>query len=148
MVDVVTGIVGILAAGATAALKDTVSQAVKETYAAVKDLLKTKVTSLPNFEEDPTDEDYRKAMAKEFLKKRLADDPEILNKIRDLTRALEKESQGQLAAWGIDIQQIRAADNIIIADVESSSTTRIKDLEAKSGDVRLERIKTGGKEKN
>jgi hypothetical protein len=148
MVDIVTGMVAVLSAGATAGLKDTVGQAVKDAYASVKNLLKEKLTSLPNLEEDPTDEDYRNAVAKEIQKKGLAHDSQILDKIHKLTLALEEEPEDRLAAWSVDIQQVRAFGNIMIADIDSGGSTRIKGLEAKSGDVRIERVKAGGKEKN
>ena len=73
--EIVSAVVGALVAGAVASVQETASQAVKDAYTGLKDYLSGKLTSLDNLEEDPADEDYQKAAAKELEKKGLASDP-------------------------------------------------------------------------
>jgi hypothetical protein len=143
MIDFVTEIVAALAAGAVASVKDTASQAVKDAYKGLKGLLVGKLPSLHSLEEDPRDEDVRKVAAKELEKKGLAADTSVVEKVRDLIEALEREPAERLAEWAIDIGQIRAAKSVIIKHLESKGGgTRIRDVEAKSGDVRIEGVKS------
>src|SRR5829696_5729055 len=85
-----------LVAGAAAALKDMASDAVKAAYKGLKGLLGEKLSSLANLEEDPNDEDYRKATSKELHKKGLAQDPAVLEKAKELTAVLEREPPERL----------------------------------------------------
>ena len=68
--DPISAIIGALAAGATAALKDAASEAIKNAYAALKTLLAGKLVSLTTLEEDPSDEDYRSWAYRVYLQKK------------------------------------------------------------------------------
>ena len=147
--DPISTLVAALAAGAAAGLQKAAGQAVKDAYAGVKDFLSGKVSSLTNLEEDPSDEDYRKAAGKELQKKGLATDPAVLEQIRHLTQAIEQEPPEQLAAWGIDIGQIRAAGSVLVENIEAEhGSVRVKDIDAQGGDARIKGIKAGGPAKN
>src|SRR4051812_28820241 len=98
-----------LVAGATFVLKGVASEAVKDTYKSLKDLLAGKLSSLANLEEDPEDEDYRKAAEKELQKKDLTNDPDVLGKASELTQAIEREPRERLNAASIDIGELQAA---------------------------------------
>src|SRR4051812_9712825 len=137
-----------LVAGAAAALKDMASDAVKAAYHGLKGLLSGKVASLTNLEEDPDDEDYRKATSKELHKKGLTEDPIVLEKAEQLTAALEREPPERLAAAGIDIRQVHAAGEVLIKDLRAKGSVVVVDIEAKAGKVDVSGIEAGGTGKN
>lgn len=132
-----------LAAGAMAALNGVASQAVKDAYMALKELLGPKLTSLANLEEAPDYEDYCKATSEELRTKGLADDPVVQEKAKALFEALEREAPEYLLAAGISIDQIRAAGEIVVKDLKAQGGVTVKDLEAKIGDVQVEGITAG-----
>jgi hypothetical protein len=137
-----------LVAGAAFVLKGVASEAVKDAYKGLKDLLAGKLSSLANLEDDPADEDYRKAAGKELQKKGLADDPAVLGKASELTQAIEREPPERLAAAAIDISRIRAAGEILVRDLAARGNVTVKDLEAREGKVHVEGIRAGQPEKN
>jgi hypothetical protein len=147
--DPISAIIAALAAGAAAALKDAASESVKNAYEALKNLLAGKLLSLTTLEGDPSDEDYRKAAAKELQKKGLAENPAVLEKAQALTRTIEQEAPEQLAAWGIDIERVHAASSVIIKSLEAQGGgVRVRDIEARDGNIQIEGIRAGGPGKN
>jgi hypothetical protein len=137
-----------LIAGAAFVLKGAASEAVKDAYKGLKDILAGKLSSLANLEEDPADEDYRKAAEKELQKKGLAKDPAVLGKARELTQAIEREPPDRLATASIDISRIHAAGEILIKDLAAIGGVTVKDLQAREGKVHVEGIGAGRLEKN
>jgi hypothetical protein len=137
-----------LVAGAAFLLKGMASEAVKDAYKGLRDLLADKLSSLTNLEEDPADEDYRKAADKELQKKGLAKDPTVLGKASELAQIIEREPVERLATAGIDISRIRAAGEILIKDLTAGNSVTVKDLEAREGKVHVEGIRAGHSEKN
>jgi hypothetical protein len=127
--DPITAFVAALAAGAATAAKGIASDAVQSLYKGLKGLLVGRLASLATIEEDPGDEDYLAAARKEVAKKGLADDPALLEQADRLTEALDREGPERLAAWGIDINEIRAARGVVI-----------KNLEAIGGAIRITRV--------
>ncbi|ACL60934.1 hypothetical protein [Methylobacterium nodulans] len=123
-----------LVAGAAVALKDVASDAVKAAYHGLKDLIKNKITSLTNLEDDPKDEDYRRATSKELNKKGLDKDPAVLEKAKELTSALEREPPERvapaLASIGITIQDIQTAGDLIIKNLKAGGRLEISGLQA------------------
>jgi len=105
--------------------------------------------SLPNLEEDPTDQDFRNAAQKELQRKNLDSDRDLIQQVRELTLALEQVTREQLNNWGIDISQLHAAQNVLIQNLQSTNHgVRIKDVEASSGNIHIKEIKSETPSKN
>lgn len=121
-----------LVAGAAAALTDVASDAVRSAYNALKDLLKGKVNSLTNLEEDPTDQDYRNAATKEIKKKGLDQQPAVQEKAKELVEILKSEPPETLAKASIDIRNIQAVDDVLIKAIKARRI-EIGDLQAGGG---------------
>jgi hypothetical protein len=142
--DLISSVIAIVAAGAASALKETAGKAVKDAYEGLKTFLAGKLHSFQNFEEDPKDEDFRKAIAKEIQKKALTDDPDLLQRVHDLEAALEKEPPAQLETLGIDLTNIRAAKDIIIKELNAGAgRLRVKDVQSATGQVLIEGLNAG-----
>jgi hypothetical protein len=141
MMEVGSAILMALVAGATAALKDTAGQAVKDAYQGLKGLLAGRLSSLATLEEDPSDEDYQKTAAKELGKKGLAQDEAIVAKARELLELAAKAPPDQLAASGVDIQRVKAAADILIRDIEGRGGITVKDIQAGTGKIDISGIR-------
>jgi hypothetical protein len=147
--DPVSAIVSALTAGAAASAEGVASDAVKTLYAGLKKILSGKLTSLSNLEEEPADEDYRRAVQKEISRKGLADEPEVLDQVGKLTQALEQEKPDRLLAWGVDISEIRAAGSIVINKLEAKlGNVRVRGIESSGGNIEITDIKSSAPGKN
>ena len=137
-----------LVAGAAFVLKGVASETVKDTYKSLKDLLAGRLSSLTNLEDDPTDEDYRKAAEKELQKKGLADDPTVLGRAGELTQAIEREPTELLVAAGIDIGELQAARDIIVRRLHAPGSVRVRGVRTKKGKIDIQDVSAGVPEKN
>lgn len=120
----------IIVAGATVAFQEITSDTVKDAYHALRDIIKNNITSLANLEEAPDDEDYRKAANKELSKKGLNQDPAVLEKVKLLKDALEREPSERLQAAGVDIRNIQAAGDMLITNVKAGGKIEVSGLTA------------------
>jgi hypothetical protein len=136
-----------LAAGTGYVLNGMAGEAVKDAYKALRDLLVGKLSSLVNLEEDPEDEDYRKAAEKELQRKGLADDTEVLEKAGSLLRMIEQESPEKLATASIDIGDLRAARDVIVRRLHSTGGVRIRNVTAQ-GVIDIQDVSAGAKGKS
>lgn len=134
----------LLAAGAAAALSDVAGQAVKDAYAGLKSVLAGRLASLGLIEQDPGNETFRKAAAEEMQTKELTADAEILAKLDALSEALEREPPDRLERLGVDIREVRAAQDVIIEQIESLGGIRVHDVASETGKVHISGLKTGG----
>ena len=122
MPDPITLIVGALAAGATAAAKDVVSQAVKDAYNGLKTLIVSKYESNPNvgaslqtLEIKPDSSDIQVVVETALREVGADQDEEIQTKTHELRTRLEKENllpkilyQGKVEGSGALAQGKRA----------------------------------------
>lgn len=99
MPDPITLLVGVLAAGATAAAKDVVSQAVKDAYNGLKTLIVSKYESKPNvgaslqiLEAKPDSSDIQGVVEKALQEAGVDQDEEIQTKTEELRTKLEQEN--------------------------------------------------------
>lgn len=135
-------------AAAAFLLKGMASEAVKDAYKGLKDLLSANVSSLAKLEEDPEDPDHRKATEEELRKKGLIDNSSVLEKTRELAQAIESEPADRLAAAGIDIDNLRAAHGVIVRRLGASGGVRLKDIVAEGGTIDIQDISTDAPKKN
>ena len=94
--DPVSLIVAALAAGASAALRDTTSEAIKDAYAGFKALLQRKLgdradlqSTLNKHEDEP--EAYERALKHELAKAGVAEDNEIVTAAEELMAKVDPE---------------------------------------------------------
>lgn len=105
-------IVTALAAGAAAGLTDAASQAVKDAYAGLKDLIKRRfakaAAGVDVLENDPASEDLRAFADKQLAASGAADDPDVQALARALLDAVARDAPAAAQAIGVDLKQIQA----------------------------------------
>ena len=148
MDPITDAIVSALATGAAAALNNVAGQAVKDAYAGLKSVLAGRLASLGLIEQDPKNETFRKAAAEEMQKKDLAADADVLAKLDALSKALAQEPPDRRQLLGVDIQEVHAARDLIVRQIQSLGGIRVRDVASETGKVHIEGLKTGGPEGN
>jgi hypothetical protein len=142
--DALTSIVTALAAGAAAALKPTVEQAVKDSYAALKGLITRKYGQVPVdvLEQHPTSES-RRAVVKEELAQTLADqDEELLRTAKMLLDLIQRQAPETAGAIGVDVHDITAA-SLAIEDIIATGTGVKASQVNVYGDVTIKGVRAG-----
>ena len=144
MEPVTTSIVTALVAGAVAGLKPTVSQVIKDGYEGLKALIKRKYSqvSIDQLEAEPTSK-ARRAVVEEDLQKTDAEkDPELLEQVKALLDAIQRQPPEVVSAVGVDLEEIRGA-SLTIRDVTATGTgVRARQVET-SGDILIEGVRGG-----
>jgi hypothetical protein len=147
--DPISAIVSVIAAGATAALKETAGKAVKDTYEALRGFLASRLSSLAILEQNPKEEAFRKAAETEIRNKGLYKETALTDRIVALEKVLSSTSSKELTTWGIDISAIHAATDVIVKNLTTEDgSIRVTGLEARTGKVDIEGISAGAKPKN
>ena len=145
--DPISAIVAALAAGATAAFKDTASEAVKDAYGAVKSLIKKQFGSVDveQLEKNPESAGRQATVKEELEATDAASSKELLAAAQALLEKIESLGPREAAATGVDLEKIKAA-NIAIRDVAASGSGVVaRNVEA-SGDLTIENVRVGGAE--
>ena len=98
--DPVTVIITALAAGATAAAKDTASQAIKDTYTGLKSIIQKHFSGKPETEvilqHHETDPDtWKKPLAKSLAETGASEDPNIVEVAQRLLQLVHPEQHAQ-----------------------------------------------------
>lgn len=146
--DPVSAIVAVVVAGATAGLKETASKAVKDSYEALKGFLASRLSSFGLLEQNPKEAAFQQAAEIEIRSKGLEKEPDLAERVRALEAAIAQEPAEHLAAWGIDVSNIRAATDVIVKNLSALGPVQVRDIEARTGRVEVEGITTGDKPKN
>lgn len=104
-------IVSALAAGAAAGLQPTAEKAVKDAYAAVKNLIKAKypAVDIETIEEEPGLEAKRAHLTKDFERAGAVGDRELLERAGALAELVAQYDRGAAAAVGVELDRVRAA---------------------------------------
>lgn len=94
--DPISLIVAALTAGASAALKDTASDAIKDAYAGLKTLLRRKLGAQPDVQStldkhEEAPEVYEKALEHELGNAAIADDKEVVAAAQELMAQIDPE---------------------------------------------------------
>lgn len=148
--DPVTAMVTALALGASAALKETATSAVKDAYAGLKRLVIERYarSSVEALEEKPESKARREAVREDLEAKGAAADAEVVASMKELLRALTRHDPEAGSVIGVDVRDVeaeslrieavrsagdgvrvegaRVARAIHIGGVEAGSTGRIK----------------------
>ena len=121
--DPLTSLVTALAAGAAAALQSTVEQVVKDSYAALKELIQRKYAQVDvnQLETNPSSKS-RQGVVEEDLKAVGADqDTEVLQKAQALLEAIQRQAPQMVATIGVDLKDIEGA-SLAIRRVTATGT--------------------------
>src|SRR5262249_16208037 len=114
--DIITPLIAAVVAGAIAASRDAASQAVKDAYVGLKHLLMEgyKIASVSLLDKNPTSPTYKKAVEEEVKSAPTAlTDERVLHKLAELQNALIAEPKANLAAWGIQADEIKIGRDAI-----------------------------------
>jgi hypothetical protein len=128
--DPVSLLIGALAAGAQAALKDTATAAIKDAYAGLKTLIVSrfgKKSSLESLEERPGSAAKQAAAAEDLSDAGAAADAEVMARARAVVEAVERDDPATARALGLDLARIKA-EFLKVGDITSEGTAaRIRD---------------------
>ena len=140
-------IVGALVMGATAAVQKIGGQAVEDAYKGLRTLIVDRYKrSVAALEEDPSSETQKKAVEGTLAKTDVANDPEVLQKARDLTQALEKVPPETLQTIGVHIKDLEAMNARFGKIKVSGPGTGLELDKAKlAGDFTLNEIEVDGR---
>jgi hypothetical protein len=125
--------------GAAAGLKDTAAQAVKDAYAKLKGLIRTRYpgVSIDQLEQQPTSK-ARQGVVGDDLE-RASNDPQIVALARELIAVIEKHAPDLSQAVGVRINEVEQAkmtfDNVIATQGTGVEITKMKGGEAHFGSV-------------
>jgi hypothetical protein len=144
--DPVTSIVTALIAGAVAGLQPTVSQAVKDSYAGLKALIKRKYSqvSIDQLEANPQSEARRAVVIEDLQTTDAETDAEVLQQVKELLEAVQKQPPDVIGAIGVDLEDIKGA-SLTIEDVISTHIgVRAQRVETRD-DITIRNVRAGGK---
>lgn len=132
MEPISTIIVTALAAGAAAGLTDAASQAVKDAYAGLKDLIKRKYAKagagVDILETDPASEDLRSFAGKQLAASGAAEDPDVQKLAQALLEAVKTHDPGIAPVVGVRLADIEAA-GLRLKDIEARGVGSVTGVE-------------------
>jgi hypothetical protein len=137
-----TSLVGALAAGAVAAAKDTVGQAVKDAYQAVRRYIKDRYTAvhLEELDKEPQSKDRRVEFEQKFQKAGAMDDPALPKLVADLLSAIQEHAPQAAGMVGVDLGDLHAAAGVQLRRVGEGGPVRVRDINAGTGSIIIEDV--------
>jgi Na+-transporting NADH:ubiquinone oxidoreductase subunit NqrC len=137
-----------IVAGATAALKPTAEQAVKDAYAGLKALIKRKWNrvEMESLERDPADQ-VRQQLVKSDLQK--ADDladGEVLEQAKQVLAAVKKHDPAAAASAGITIEDLDAGASVNIENLVAEGVLAMRRIKA-GQDINIKGARSGNPSK-
>jgi hypothetical protein len=140
----ISALVAIVAAGASAALSEVATDAVKSAYAGVKVILTDKLRSFSGLESAPKDEEKKQEVIEEMKRTASDDDPEVIEKIEKLEAALRSTPADVLQTSGVSIKDVNAAHDVLIKDVKYSKYFDVQRVTSAKGKIEITGISGGG----
>lgn len=127
-----------LTAGAAAALQSTASQAITDSYHALKSIIQRKFSNVDVtvLEKDPTSKSRKIVLEEELDKAKVADDPEVLQRAQKLLDSLVSEKSGAAIAQviGVDLENIKAA-SFKLTDIIAQGSGPVTGVKVKGATV-------------
>jgi hypothetical protein len=142
--DPLASLWGALVAGAAGALQTTVADAVKDGYAALKNMLfeRHKSVDLAPIERDPAAPEAQMALEQQLRSAGVAGDADLVALAKTLLERIALHDRDLAAAVGVDLEGIKAG-KIRIADVVAAGTgVRVKRAVA-AGDFEITGVRAG-----
>ena len=134
-----------LALGAAAIVgKEVVSGAVKDGYAALKGLLKTRYpkVSVDHLEQAPDSKARRAGVEEELTAADATRDPEVVAAARTLIELIQQQAPSAAAAIGVDLKDVSAA-SLRLADVAASGAGVKVERGTFTGDIDIRGVRAG-----
>jgi hypothetical protein len=121
--DPISIIIAALVSGIAAGLKPTASQVVKDSYGAIKHLLKSKYDSkaLDKLESDPSSTALSAELRTKLEYRGAESDQELLSLARELLEAVSEFDPEAATNVGVDLDDIKAR-NLKVEDIRSTGT--------------------------
>jgi hypothetical protein len=143
--DPLTSVVTALAAGAAVALKTTVEQVAKESYAALKALIQRKYAQVNIYllEQQPASESRRAVVKEDLAKTDAATDTELLRLAKALLDAIQRQALDAAGPVGVDLKDIQAASLTIDDIIASGTGVKVEGAEVR-GDMTIRQVRAGG----
>jgi hypothetical protein len=132
-----------LGAGATAG-NEVVSALVKDAYAAIRDLVKSRYpkVSVEQLEQAPESKNRRAVVEEDLTASGAAQDQELLAAARKLTELVQQHAPGAAASIGVDLKDVAAA-NLRLADIAASGTGVSVQHGTFTGDIDIRGVRAG-----
>jgi hypothetical protein len=141
VMDPVTVVVAAIAGGAATGLNQTVAQAVRDAYAALKGLIARKYgdVDVSAVEKKPDSAPKRDSLAEDLAEAGAGDDMELVGAARALIEAVRAHAADAGAVIGVDLQQVEA-EALRIGRVWASGTgVRVRDARF-HGDIDINEV--------
>jgi hypothetical protein len=139
----ISALVAIIAAGASSALNKVAGAAVTDAYAGVKAVLTNRLKSFAGLESAPKDEAKKQEVVEEMKRTAANDDPEVLERIKQLEAALRSTPADVLQKSGVSIADLNAAYDILIKDVKYGQYFEVHRVTARQGKIEISGISGG-----
>jgi len=144
LIDPLTSVVTALAAGAAAALKPTVEQIVKDSYAALKGLIQRKYAQVDvnQLEANPGSKSRRGVVEEELAAAGANTDAEVLQHAQVLLEAIQRHAPQAAAAIGVDLKDIEGASLAIRRVTATGAGVKVEQGKF-GGDITIEDVHAG-----
>jgi len=141
--DPLTGLVTALAAGAAAALKSTVEQAVKDSYAALKKLIQRKYTrvQVDQLEINPSSKNRRGGIEEELKAAGADTDAEVLQLAQALLDEIRSSASETVASIGVGLKDIEGASLAIRRVIATGTVVKLE--KSTFDDITIEDVRAG-----
>lgn len=135
-------VVSAIAAGAATGLNETVAQAIRDAYGALKRLITQRGVDVSAVENKPTSEAKRNSLAEDLEDAGAGADPELGAAAQALLAALREHAPQAGTAVGIDLKRVQGAA-LRIGTVESTGDgVKVEDGRF-SGDITVAQVRAG-----
>jgi hypothetical protein len=142
MDPVTVAVASAIAAGAATGLNETVAQAIRDAYGALKRLITRRGVDVSAVENKPASEAKRDSLAEDLEEAGAGADPELRAAAQALLAALREHAPQAGAAVGIDLKRVEGAA-LRIGTVESTGDgVKVEDGRF-SGDVTIDQVRAG-----
>ena len=144
--DPLSALVSALLGGATAGLKTTVADAVKDGYSALKRILgeRHKTVDLAVIERDPQETDARQTLEEQLRNSGAATDSELVVQAKALLEEIRRAEPDLCEGIGVDLEGIKAGRVRIDDIISSGGGVRVKNA-VSGGDFVISGVRAGGK---
>lgn len=142
-----TIIVTALALGAATGLKSVAEKGVKDSYEAIKTLIRSKYpkVGIKWLEEKPDSKNRQGAVEEDIVDLGVDKDEEVLQKAKTLLKAIEELSESEVPAIGVNIEDLIGKGALKIEDVTATGTgVNVKKAELE-GDIEIKQVRAGSK---
>jgi hypothetical protein len=142
MDPITVAIASAIAAGATTGLNETVAQAIKDAYGALKRLITKKGVDVSDVERKPDSPAKRDSLAEDLKDKDAGTDAELLAATEALIAALREHAPEAAAAVGFQLDGVQAA-GLQVGDVEATGDGVVVKNSSFGGEMTFGDIRAG-----